>query len=91
MPALRAVCEARAGQVGAGYGSGVQVEWCEPVRPERKLPEPVSECLVEIKKMSISGKSEEAQEFNHTFNLSINKYLLNTYSVPSTIPGAQNG
>lgn len=52
--ALRAAQAVGTGQVGAAYGSRVHVK---PVRPGLKLPEPVHEYHVEIKKMSFLGAS----------------------------------
>ena len=60
----------------------------KPFRPGCKLPEPVN---MAIKRCPFQReKKKKAQEFNHSHILSINKYLLNTHYMSSTVPGPQN-
>ena len=71
-------------QARKGLPMGVEFS-VKTFRPGFKLPEPVN---MAIKRCPFQRK--KAQEFNHSLSLSINKYLLNTHYMSSTVPGTQN-
>lgn len=76
--ALRAACEARAGQELLLMGVEFRWDGMKPSRPGHRLPEPVDECLVEIKSVHLrkQWRSPGTESFIHLF---MNEHLLNSY------------